>query len=267
MPVKLPVIQHLAAVDSTNEHAFRELAAARAGHLDAWVADIQSAGRGRRGSTWFGAPGDSLMVSFALVGSADRSLPTPALISMTVGLALIGALERLGLDPARLMLDWPNDLCARTPSSPGRGRSGEAPKLAGILIEARDLDPTAPRFVVGVGLNVRGTLPAGLVAERPVTTLAELGLHTTPLEVAAALHRELAERFELATRDTDRICSDYLDATGLGGLMVAIEMAGGIAKGRLILLEPGGLALLDDEDLLIRFALEHVQAIRPAPIY
>jgi len=261
--VQLPAIQHLTSVDSTNEHAFRELAARRASHLDAWLADEQTAGRGSRGSTWFGAPSDSLMISFALLGADAESLPTPSVLSMTVGLSLVASLERLGLDPTRLALDWPNDLVAREPSSAG----GEAPKLAGILIEARDFDPAAPSYVVGVGVNVAGQLPDRLVAERPVQTVAGLGLETSPMEVARALHHELAARLALGASDPDQICMAYLEATGLGGRQVQVELTGGTASGRLILIEPSGLSLLDDEDVLIRFALEHVQAVRPASIY
>ena len=268
--MQLPTIQHLPSVDSTNEHAFRELAARRASHLDAWLADEQTAGRGRRGSTWFGAPGDSLMISFALLGADAESLPTPSVLSMTVGLALVASLERLGLDRDRLALDWPNDLVAREPSSAVGAKSakaGEEPKLAGILIEARDFDPTAPSYVVGVGVNVAGKLPDQLVAERPVQTLAGLGLRTAPMDLARVLHRELAARLELGVSDPDEICMDYLEATGIGGRQVHVELTGGTASGRLILIEPSGLSVLDDEDVLIRFALEHVQAVRPASIY
>lgn len=258
--MSLPPIQTLKTVDSTNEHAFRELTALRAEHLSAWIAERQTAGRGRRGAVWHGSPADSLLMSLTLVGRDSWSLPSPAVLSMTVGVALLRALEGLGLDEGRALLDWPNDLVAARSEAADQG--GERPKLAGILVEARDFDPDAPQFVVGVGVNLKGQLPGELRAERPVATLAELGLDTTPLELAAALQAELAEWVEVGASAPDQLCSEYLEATGLAGGQVEVELAGGTATGRLILIEPEGLALLNADSELLRFGLEHVLALR-----
>jgi BirA family biotin operon repressor/biotin-[acetyl-CoA-carboxylase] ligase len=263
----LPTIVELESVDSTNEHAFRELAGRHAEHLSAWVAAEQTAGRGRRGASWFSTPGDSLMMSLTLVGRDSWSLPTPAVLSMTIGVALVSALERLGLAPDRVALDWPNDLVASAPGLCSQGgyssdQGAELPKLAGILIEARDFDPDAPQFVCGIGVNLGGTLPAELRAERPVATLHDLGLETTPIALARALQHELAEWLETGATAPDQLCQEYTELTGLAGATVDVELAGGTATGTLVLIEPSGIAILNEDSELLRFPLEHVQALR-----
>lgn len=263
----LPPIQQLESVDSTNEHAFRELGDRRAEHLSAWIAKEQTAGRGRRGAAWHGTKGDSLMMSLTLVGRDSWSLPGPAVLSMTVGVALVFALERLGLAASRLALDWPNDLVASTPGLCSQGAwssedTTELPKLAGILIEARNFDPDAPQFVAGIGVNLKGKLPAELAAERPVATLQDLGLDTTPIELATALQTELQEWLEIGATAPDQLCQEYTEATGLAGSLVEVELAGGTATGRLILIEPDGIAILNEDSELLRFNLEHVLALR-----
>lgn len=261
---------HLASIDSTNEEAFRRIAAREAEHLDVLLAHEQTAGRGRRGNAWLGTPGESLFVSVVLMGRDSWSLPTPTILSMAVGLALIDAAEALGLPREHLALDWPNDLVATNASAVGAGldaplrTAGEAPKLAGILVEARDFDPDAPVYVVGVGANLlQADFPPELVAERPVASLAQLGLSVGPEPFARAFARALEALLETAASAPSEVTSDYVDATSLGGRDVTIELSGGHPHGRLIFIEPDGLRILDADDTLLSFPLEHVQAIRP----
>jgi len=252
----------LDTIDSTNEEAFRRIDAREAAHLDVVLAAEQTAGRGRRGAAWVGTPGESLLVSVVLMGRDSWSLPTPTILSMTVGLALIDAAERKGLDRSRVALDWPNDLVAVDPTAE-RG-SGELPKLAGILVETRSFDPEAPVYVVGVGANLlQEDFPAELLAERPVASLAQLGPRIEPEPMARAFAWALECLLETAATAPSEVCADYVDATGLGGLEVELELAGGRPRGRLVFIEPDGVRILDADDVLLSFPLEHVQAIRP----
>ena len=88
------------------------------------IADAQTAGRGRRGRTWFSPPGSGLYVSIVLMPGRAKVAPqrATALLTLTAGVALAEAVAAAtGLPPD---IKWPNDLLV--------GRR----KLAGILAEA-----------------------------------------------------------------------------------------------------------------------------------
>jgi BirA family biotin operon repressor/biotin-[acetyl-CoA-carboxylase] ligase len=139
-------VRHFASVASTNQLAL--IAAQSGAQWGVWIADEQTAGRGRGGHSWHSAPGDGIYMS-ALVTpwvpmSEARYLP------MLAGLATQAAVrECAGL---KLDLRWPNDLMF-----------GDR-KCGGILVESASSpapeawlpeNTSALRFaVIGIGLNV-----------------------------------------------------------------------------------------------------------------
>ena len=156
------------------------------------IAEEQTAGRGRRGRTWFASPGDSL--TFSLLW---RFAPgtAPAGLSLAVGVAVARALGKVpagthSAGAGATALKWPNDIL----------RDGR--KLGGILVE---LVPGAPHAaVIGIGINLR--LPAGM-----------------PEDVRAASAAVCAAG--------DVVDANDLYAALLGELLVALESfaAGGFA--------------------------------------
>jgi BirA family biotin operon repressor/biotin-[acetyl-CoA-carboxylase] ligase len=118
----------------------------------------QTAGRGRLGRTWHSSLGDAL--TFSLLWRFEGGLATLSGLSLAVGVAMMRALDELGVAGAGLK--WPNDVLLNDG------------KLAGILIEAQGdmLGPSA--VVIGIGINlavpesVRGRI------EQPVSDLAAL---------------------------------------------------------------------------------------------
>ena len=119
---------------STNEDL---IALARDGAAEGTVigADIQTAGRGRRGRSWMAARGHALLVS---------ALLRPGIPPVDAGLlpivAAVGAADALGPD-ARIV--WPNDILI------------DGRKVAGILCEMSADQEGVAWAVVGVGINVR----------------------------------------------------------------------------------------------------------------
>ena len=127
-------IDVLDSCDSTNA---RLLARAEAGAASGSVviANEQTAGRGRRGRTWFARPGDSL--TFSLLW---RFAPgtAPAGLSLAVGVGVAQSLSKVGV--LNTALKWPNDILK------------DDRKLGGILVE---LVPGAPHAaVIGIGINL-----------------------------------------------------------------------------------------------------------------
>lgn len=118
----------------------------------------QSGGRGRLGRPWHSGLGNAL--TFSVLWRFDCGLAALSGLSLAVGVALIRALDKLGVTGAKLK--WPNDLIT------------DKGKLAGSLIEAQG-DMLGPSTVViGIGLNL--ALPAEVAhhIDQPVACLADL---------------------------------------------------------------------------------------------
>jgi BirA family biotin operon repressor/biotin-[acetyl-CoA-carboxylase] ligase len=165
---------------------------------------------------------------------------------MGAGLGVLEAVRALGLGEVRLK--WPNDVLA-----------GDA-KLAGILVESRGAP--RPHAVVGVGLNVlQRSFAPELVAERPVTSLALLGLSTTLDEATATVLASLAPRLAGALEHPHEIARDYAAALALVGKFVRVRSGRGEARGRLSALTLDGLELEDERGARTRHLLEHVQVL------
>jgi BirA family biotin operon repressor/biotin-[acetyl-CoA-carboxylase] ligase len=248
--MELRVVRH-GLVDSTSERAFAAIAAGGARHGDVHVAVGQTAGRGRRGTTWHSAEGEGLYLS-VVIRPDDATLP-PEAPSMAGALAVKEALEELGVGD--LELKWPNDLLA-----------GGA-KLSGVLVESRGFDPERPCFVLGIGVNVRQReFPPELLAERPVTSALLCGSEATPEEVLERLLPRLAARLEQCSSDPERLAADYLGASDLLGRRVRVGDGAGGVEGELCGLDlAGGVALRVGAGEPVRVALGHVRSLTPLP--
>ncbi|WP_148861582.1 bifunctional biotin--[acetyl-CoA-carboxylase] ligase/biotin operon repressor BirA [Marinobacter fonticola] len=125
------------AVDSTNAYLMQQ-SDDSGRSVRICIADRQTEGRGRRGRAWSSPAGENIYLSMALrLAGGFAALEG---LSLVVGVALLRALERLGLKGAALK--WPNDVLV------------DARKLAGILIELKGELEGAARVVIGIGLNV-----------------------------------------------------------------------------------------------------------------
>jgi BirA family transcriptional regulator, biotin operon repressor / biotin---[acetyl-CoA-carboxylase] ligase len=129
-------LEVLDEVVSTNTYLVKA-AANGAPHVTCAVAHVQTNGRGRRGRAWVSHLGASL--TFSLLWRFDCGAAALSGLSLAIGVALIRALNELGVESAQLK--WPNDVLI------------DNKKLAGILIDLQgDLDgPSAA--VIGVGIN------------------------------------------------------------------------------------------------------------------
>lgn len=123
---------------STNDTAL-ELARDGAPTGTAVSARKQTAGRGRRGRSWF-SPIGSLALS--IVHRPTRPLDEVASLTPCVAVSLARTLRGLGLEPR---LKWPNDVLL------------DGRKVAGILCELHDLGSAGPVVIIGVGINVNVT--------------------------------------------------------------------------------------------------------------
>ena len=139
-------IRYFPTIHSTNVLAMQE-AAEGAPEGTVYLADEQTAGRGRGAHSWHSAPGAGLYVSVLL---RPRVAPADILwLSLAAGLAVRDAVRRVTALDADIR--WPNDLLL--------GRK----KFCGILTELNAEVTRVRHAVVGIGINVhQETFPAEL---------------------------------------------------------------------------------------------------------
>ncbi len=130
-------IEHFAEIGSTNTHAM-QAGSEGAPHGSVYLADAQTAGRGRGAHGWSSPAGSGLYVSVLL---RPALAPGDALrLSLAAGLAAQTAMH--AVSGIRSDLRWPNDLLVGSR------------KLGGVLTEMQ-AEATRVRFVViGIGINM-----------------------------------------------------------------------------------------------------------------
>ena len=149
----------LLTVDSTNRFVADLDDELAPGRVQLCVAELQNAGRGRRGRSWTAPFGSGICMSVGWQFAEPP--PTFSALSLAVGVAVVGALRKLGA--ADVGLKWPNDLI-------WNGR-----KLGGILIEMRGETEGPAQVVIGIGINVR--MPAAIrvhLAEQQAALIADV---------------------------------------------------------------------------------------------
>lgn len=239
-------LQHFPSVPSTSDLA---TAAAQAGaRHGVWIADEQTAGRGRGTHTWHSAPGDGIY----LTALTTPPVPVQSVLrlSFATAIAVQSAISSLyGFRiPGEIDIRWPNDLLLAREGRPAR-------KVGGILIDtaSRPAAPPAPALlryaVIGIGINlnhlafppeldpiatsIRRELPADLPLreeQEHSTRSVENSTKCLPREpLAAAILRALATEIHLLSSDIGQQTSDIghrnpeSHSTWLRGKRVRVE--------------------------------------------
>ena len=158
------------------------LMAQREIHGRVCIAELQTAGRGRRGRSWRAPRSGSVLLSLGwnLGGVGGAANADIAGLSLVSGLAIVDALRGAGVDSVGLK--WPNDVMVR------------GQKLGGVLTEL-----SGDHCVVGMGINVAAPpSPDPAPGDMPRTGLKSLGHPVDRDALAAALivsHCHYLERF------------------------------------------------------------------------
>lgn len=172
-------------VDSTNTLA-KELARAGAPDGTLVVAESQTSGRGRRGRSWLSEPRGGIFASLILRPSLSPG--RVPLLTLTVGIAVVQALQGMGLTDA--WLKWPNDVWI--------GRR----KMVGILAEMVGQMDQVDWVVVGIGINTHQSDFPGELATRATSFLRETGRKVQRAELLARVLCQLEALLPLLERPT-----------------------------------------------------------------
>ena len=243
----LRALEVRASIDSTNAYLLAEAAKASVGGRVA-TAEMQTAGRGRRGRRWLSPFGRNLAVSVGL--SSARPSAEVGALSLAVGLAVRAALLEQGL--VGVELKWPNDVLLH-------GR-----KVAGILIELAR--PTPPvEIVVGIGVNVGCAEVVRARVDQAVADVAEqLSRPSRNALLAAILNQLVAYAGRFEAEGFAPLRQAWQDAHRYQRAEVAVRLpAGGPVTGTVLGIREDGALLLETDSGQRAFSGGEI-TVRPA---
>jgi BirA family biotin operon repressor/biotin-[acetyl-CoA-carboxylase] ligase len=208
-------IHHYYKIGSTNTQAM-EAAAAGAPEGSVFLAEEQTAGRGRGAHTWHSARSLGIHCSVILRPPLP---PSEALIlSLAAGLAVHDAVRQIDsrVEPD---LKWPNDLLIN------------GKKFCGILTEMNGEATRVRHVVVGIGINVNQTqFPDELQASATSLRLAT-GTDWSRLELCATLLKSLDREYHHLLHKAEAresiLCRFQERSTSARGRAVSVEENGG----------------------------------------
>lgn len=245
-------IQHieiLTSVGSSNGYLKSQAMFSKHAHI--CLAEHQTEGRGRRGKTWFSPFAQNIYLSIA------RRFEIPAenigLLSLVVGIALADTLSEMSLDDIKIK--WPNDIYWKNQ------------KLAGILIDAKDIQPQQADLIIGIGINVHMQESSSHTINQPWVALAQiLDSPDSRNQIAAQIINRVLE-YSLALENTgfsnfvhkwqsyDYLLGKVVDVKGHVSQMSGV--ASGInEKGELLILKNGSLHPMHAGELSVRLVPE-----------
>ncbi len=166
-------------VDSTNNRA--KDSGERGGiHGTLFIADRQSAGKGRRGRTWSSPPGESIYMTILLRPSITPS--RAPMLTLVMGLSVAEAVREVTGADAKIK--WPNDIVINKK------------KVCGILTEMATEMMYVNYVVIGVGINVNQRQFPGELAGMAASLCGETGKVYRRSEIIAAVMERFEKNYE-----------------------------------------------------------------------
>lgn len=162
-------------LDSTNAKV-KELAIEGAEHGTVVVADVQTAGKGRRGRRWESPAGTNIYMSMLLRPKMEPS--KAPMLTLVMAHSISKVLQVQGYSDVRIK--WPNDLVL------------SSKKVCGILTEMNLKGQEIDYVVVGVGINVNTTSFPEELTDKATSLYLETGKEVE----RGQLVREIVKIFE-----------------------------------------------------------------------
>lgn len=232
-------------IDSTNTQAKRiaEDTEGINGHGIVVVADMQTAGRGRRGRNWTSPYGTGIFFTILLKPQIDPS--RAPMLTLVKALAVAqGIREVTGLD-ARIK--WPNDIVVN------------GKKVVGILTEMSAQVDYINHIVVGTGINVHQMEFPEEIAKTATSLDLELQKEGKNIEISRArLLGTVLEKFEnyyevyLQTQDLSSLQEEYNSLLVNCGRKVRVLDPLGEFEGRALGIDEMGELLVEKENNIVK---------------
>jgi BirA family transcriptional regulator, biotin operon repressor / biotin---[acetyl-CoA-carboxylase] ligase len=192
-------IRYYSAIPSTNTLAVEKLSSEEIPEFSVYIADCQTAGRGRQGKVWFSK--DKAGVWMSIVIRPILPLDLASKLTLVTSVAVRQALADLtGISPS---IKWPNDIFYGNR------------KVCGILTEMQVREKQTYAGVIGIGINVN-ILPAEFppeVQKLSTSLLAVTGKQWERDEVAKAVLDKFAQYYDrfLLERSFQPFYQEWMD--------------------------------------------------------
>ena len=173
-------------IDSTNNRA-KEAGDNKAPHGTLFVADMQVAGKGRRGRVWQSPAGSSIYMTILLYPEISPLKAPQLTLVMAIAVAE-GIKEVTGLDTK---IKWPNDIVVN-------GR-----KICGILTEMSTEIDYINHVVIGAGINVNQDDFPEDIRKTASSLKMELGKQVKRSELIAAIMKSFEKDYEIFLKTED----------------------------------------------------------------
>lgn len=234
---------------STQEIA-KKLASQGAPHGTAVITEHQTAGRGRRGRSWFCPPHGGIMFSLILY----PPLPPQAasVITLMAGVGVARGLQKAYPIPCRLK--WPNDIMA------------EGKKLGGILTEMASEVDKIHYLVLGIGINAnvkKESFPPELSDQATSLSLIQ-GKKVDRVFILQHLLEELEEAYELLLhKGPPAVIAEWRSLSATLGQEVEVHIDQQTLCGRARDIDEDGALILEQaENKLLRITTGDVVHLR-----
>ena len=260
-------LHHFPTAESTNT-LLLEAAANGAPEGTVYLADEQTAGRGRGGHTWHSEPGVSgEPAGLYLSVLAQPALPLREALWISLATALAAKCAIRATTGLTIDIRWPNDLLLHNK------------KLGGILVETAvnyGPDPTLRYAVIGIGLNINHeSFPpelSSIATSLRIATGQPQSRNTLLITLLRALDFELtqleAHQPDLPAQQPEILARFTAASTWVRGKRVHVPEQGGYT-GTTAGLNPNGYLLVDADDHTQRTVLSGGvrEANEPAPVH
>lgn len=232
-------IEIMFETESTNQQLLDKLSTDGI-HARLVLAEFQTAGRGRRGSSWISPAGAGICLSIGwCFDSVSDSLTA---LSLAVGVAVVRALKKTGVEG--VFLKWPNDIICQDR------------KLGGILVESRGEMAGPSTVVIGIGLNVDLSEEVMDCIGQPVTDLARL-MKNPPLrnDVAGAIISETIDMLNVfATHGFAAFLQQWRDLDYARDKQATLMLPNKMIQGRVQGVDDNGMLVMLIEGQLKKFS-------------
>lgn len=223
----------VATTSSTNSDAAAD-PPLRSGRGRVWLAEHQTAGRGRRGRDWISSYGSN--VTLSLAWRFDLPMSALSALSLAAGVATAEALRDVGVEGHTLK--WPNDLLV------------DGRKLAGVLVEVFGEAGGPATAVIGVGINTRLPAASAQRIDQPWTDLDTLGGDSISRNaLAGTLVDRLVNACEMFAREGIGSCRErWQSFDKLLGSVVRLYRGDRFIEGRYAGIAADGALILETDD-------------------